>query len=87
MASDSRNGAIIPGMTTPWLLSSDFATDPTPIEQLRIEAGAAGDHAMVTMCDLALQDERGQLDEDRSAIFFAREKCARIIAARAGSEP
>jgi hypothetical protein len=73
-------------MTTPATLSSDYAADPTPIEQLRIEAGFSGDADMIALCNLALQDERGQCDEDRSAIAFARAKCERLVAAARRSD-
>lgn len=52
---------------------------PDDILRLRGEAGEAGDLEQAGLCDLAMRDERGQCDEDRSAIFFARDKCERVI--------
>ena len=50
-----------PGLTTPAMLSQDHAADPTPIEQLRINAGAASDRDLVATCTRALSGDAESL--------------------------
>jgi hypothetical protein len=49
------------GLTTPFALSSDFATDATELEQLRINAGAVGDQQLVDTCTKAIAGDTAAL--------------------------
>jgi hypothetical protein len=49
------------------------------IEQLRTEAGAAGDHYQVAICDRALNRDFGHGVTVSISVDAAREECARVI--------